>query len=115
MKVKELLANLANVNPELEVFTGTGDEYLNAVTENDVNVQEAAGVQILTIQGQGEMVKLPGPFCQRCTARLSPDGEHDEMVCTDVTCPFSNHKQDCPVGWTGHPDHTGDFFCTCRE
>ena len=38
-------------------------------------------------------------------------------LCSDTTCPFSDHRQYCPVGWVGHPDHpnaTEDTQCTCH-
>lgn len=56
MKVKELREALDLVDGELEIYTGTGDEYVNAVREEDVNIQEPEeGPKILTIQGQGKL------------------------------------------------------------
>jgi hypothetical protein len=46
--------------------------------------------------------------CVRCGSDLDPAGE-----CVDCTCPFSNHKQDCPAGWTGHPEHKAGR-CICK-
>lgn len=37
-------------------------------------------------------------FCGRCGGGLTSEG-----FCTDQTCPFDKHKQNCLVGWTGHP------------
>lgn len=54
--------------------------------------------------------------CSRCGSDLDHDG-----LCSDETCPFSDHEQTCMVGWAGHP--TRDPFpndgigpctvCTC--
>lgn len=56
MKVKELLETLQNVDSELEVYSGTGDEYVNVVRAEDVNVQETdTGLKLLSIQGQGRL------------------------------------------------------------
>jgi len=46
--------------------------------------------------------------CVRCGSDLDPVGE-----CVDITCPFSNHKQNCPAGWKGHPEHKAGR-CTCK-
>jgi hypothetical protein len=57
MKVKELLEALQNVDGELEVYSGTGDEYVSVVRPEDVNVQETdKGLILLSIQGQGRLV-----------------------------------------------------------
>jgi hypothetical protein len=45
--------------------------------------------------------------CGRCGCLLDGHG-----LCTDATCPFSDHKQECPAGWGGHPDHHGGP-CSC--
>jgi hypothetical protein len=37
--------------------------------------------------------------CQRCGSPLDVDG-----LCTDETCPFSDHQQDDEGGWSGHPE-----------
>jgi hypothetical protein len=37
--------------------------------------------------------------CARCGSRLDVDG-----LCTDETCPFSDHAQDDADGWSGHPE-----------
>ena len=52
--------------------------------------------------------------CDRCSSLLDTDG-----FCTDVACPFSDHKQTCDAGWAGllemdpHPtnDLTGECSC----
>jgi hypothetical protein len=53
--------------------------------------------------------------CQRCGSDLSAGG-----YCTDETCPFREHKQDCEAGWSGHPerdphplDDDRPVPCTC--
>ena len=46
--------------------------------------------------------------CDRCRSKLNSEGK-----CTDVTCPFSDHKQNCPAGWNGHPEHKAGR-CTCK-
>ena len=46
--------------------------------------------------------------CVRCASDLDADG-----TCVDVTCPFSDHKQNCPAGWTGHPEHAAGP-CNCK-
>lgn len=38
------------------------------------------------------------PTCDRCEMPLNEEG-----YCTDDTCPFSDHKQTCMVGWSGCP------------
>lgn len=49
--------------------------------------------------------------CQRCSSRLDDRGH-----CVDETCPFSDHAQTCPVGWTGHPfQPRGEPECACPE
>jgi hypothetical protein len=45
--------------------------------------------------------------CERCGTRVA-DG-----YCTDQTCPFSDHKQNCPAGWANHPTQPADSKCTC--
>lgn len=52
--------------------------------------------------------------CKRCNSLLV-DG-----FCTDETCPFSGHFQDCEAGWSGHPemdpnptDDSHPIACTC--
>ncbi len=52
-------------------------------------------------------------ICERCGCRV------DGPLCGDETCPFSDHEQNCPVGWTGHPEPpvvgTVDLRnCVCR-
>src|SRR5206468_1797863 len=37
--------------------------------------------------------------CERCG---SPRNE--QHYCTDITCPFSDHQPECPVGWARHPE-----------
>ncbi len=47
--------------------------------------------------------------CKRCNNLLDENG-----LCTDQTCPFSDHAQDCVMGWSGHPDYPQDIAkCTC--
>ncbi len=51
--------------------------------------------------------------CERCNSSLDEGG-----FCLSETCPFSDHAQDCPVGWAGHPDHPNvegivTKECTC--
>ena len=38
-------------------------------------------------------------ICERCSSPLESE------LCTDETCPFSDHGQACPVGWVGHDEH----------
>ena len=51
--------------------------------------------------------------CQRCGSSLVGG------LCSDVTCPFSEHEQSCPVGWSGHPERDpaprddASGACTC--
>lgn len=47
--------------------------------------------------------------CSRCGSPLK------NGLCTDVACPFNDHEQSCPVGWTGHPEHKGEDCCTCNK
>lgn len=47
--------------------------------------------------------------CARCGSPLTESGR-----CEDITCPFYDHAQSCPMGWYGHPDHPGRLKCTCR-
>lgn len=49
---------------------------------------------------------MPGPeashepaTCERCDTPLAENG-----LCQDETCPFSDHVQKDPTGWTGHPE-----------
>jgi len=52
--------------------------------------------------------------CVRCGTDLT-DGR-----CQDVSCPFSDHTQECPSGWQGHPEAVEvsgaarGQACTCR-
>lgn len=48
--------------------------------------------------------------CNRCGSPLVVN------FCQDQTCPFSNHEQHCPIGWSGHPEHPHgkSVSCTCR-
>jgi len=53
--------------------------------------------------------------CDRCGTVLK------NGFCKDLTCPFSNHKQDCLRGWSGHPEKDPFFkdddaptLCTCK-
>ena len=49
------------------------------------------------------------PGCKRCDTGLDGLG-----YCTDETCPFSDHTQDCTMGWAGHPESPQDIAkCTC--
>lgn len=48
--------------------------------------------------------------CKRCNSVLK------NGLCSDKTCPFSEHHQRCPVGWIGHPDHPNvDEFTMCLD
>jgi hypothetical protein len=58
--------------------------------------------------GNVTVENLRGETCDRCGTALTPGG-----YCGDVTCPFSDHKQDCPAGWQDHPEHKGGA-CTCK-
>ena len=48
--------------------------------------------------------------CKRCGSEINRAG-----FCSDLTCPFSHHKQDCDAGWYGHPEKPGIELkdCTC--
>ncbi len=46
--------------------------------------------------------------CARCGSDL------ENGLCIDGTCPFSEHRQDCPAGWNGHPEHKAGR-CTCKH
>ena len=50
--------------------------------------------------------------CERCDSPL----DVDRLFCTDLSCPFSDHLQTCPKGWTGHPEKAPakDHVCACR-
>ena len=64
--------------------------------------------------------------CERCDSPLvwrddRPGGMGTEgrrgYVCSDQTCPFHDHRQLCPVGWTGHPSPPEDKKqgrCQCQ-
>lgn len=47
--------------------------------------------------------------CARCGSPLTESGR-----CEDITCPFHDHAQTCPMGWYGHPSHPGRLKCNCR-
>jgi hypothetical protein len=60
------------------------------------------------------------PDCVRCGSPL------EEGFCSDATCPFSDHRQDCQLGWAGHPekdphphedvpDFTSLQHCDCHD
>lgn len=54
-------------------------------------------------------VTYPNPEkCKRCGSTLI------KGHCRDFTCPFSDHKQTCPAGWTGHPEVQAGK-CTCKK
>ncbi len=47
--------------------------------------------------------------CKRCGTDTAGG------FCTDVTCAFHDHRQDCPRGWEGH-EHAlqcDGYACTC--
>jgi hypothetical protein len=46
--------------------------------------------------------------CVRCGSDLDAD-----CTCVDCTCPFSDHDQNCPAGWQGHPEHKSGP-CNCK-
>lgn len=48
-----------------------------------------------------------GSDCKRCGSDIN------NGFCSNVTCPFSDHKQECPAGWNGHPEKNGGE-CTCK-
>lgn len=48
--------------------------------------------------------------CQRCGSEILGTAG----FCADQTCPFSEHLQDCPAGWTGHPDYPAGE-CDCQQ
>jgi len=55
--------------------------------------------------------------CVRCGSMIYENG-----MCTDETCPFDSHQQDCQAGWTGHPEKDPYFMtdekpipCTCKK
>ena len=64
---------------------------------DDVSIG-VAGVEVASINSA----------CDRCGSDLDTVGK-----CTDATCPFSDHKQDCPAGWKGHPEHKAGR-CACN-
>lgn len=55
--------------------------------------------------------------CRRCGSAVDDAGH-----CVDATCPFHEHSQLCPRGWSGHPDRdphyrddTCQLPCVCGE
>lgn len=48
-------------------------------------------------------------ICARCGTPLTESGR-----CEDITCPFHDHAQSCPMGWYAHPEHPGRLKCNCR-
>jgi hypothetical protein len=51
----------------------------------------------------------PIKFCCRCQSPLDFRG-----FCLDDFCGFSKHKQECPMGWVGHPDYINKKLeCSC--
>lgn len=71
-----------------------------------------------TAEGWGlvPLDQLPGVErygrCKRCGGLL----DSDTGGCKDQTCPFNDHLQKCPKGWTGHPQHPGvdeNTPCNC--
>lgn len=66
--------------------------------------------RIVSQLGYGVQAHTEGT-CERCGTALNKNG-----YCADETCPFSDHKQDCPAGWTGHPERAHCVpFCTCHH
>lgn len=49
----------------------------------------------LPLPGHGTTTKE----CQRCGTEIDETG-----LCRDETCPFSDHRQNDPQGWAGHPE-----------
>jgi len=49
--------------------------------------------------------------CLRCGSDLV------RGLCKDVTCPFSDHLQSCPIGLSDHPEFPEyeDAVCVCRS
>ncbi len=50
--------------------------------------------------------------CKRCGTKIRKSGIR-KGFCWDLTCPYSDHYQDCPAGMAGHPEASGDLACTC--
>jgi len=46
--------------------------------------------------------------CMRCNNLVNSEG-----YCVSKACPFSDHNQNCPAGWTGHPNHSDQTSCMC--
>ena len=90
--------------PALGINTPTGlcqiDEYVTQIYKKQ-NKTRAADKEISS-DGASDME------CRRCGSRVSALG-----LCQDKTCPFNDHRQDCPKGWAGHPDVPSLGKCTC--
>lgn len=50
--------------------------------------------------------------CWRCASELDAEG-----FCTDITCPFNDHLQQCANGWIGNPavNFNEPVPCTCSR
>lgn len=93
----DTLAALVNVATELQGFGETGDEAVRRAAnllgigeEEDVTGLKAAAAKQLNSQSRE---------CARCGCDLDGKGH-----CTDLTCPFSECRQDDARGWGGHPE-----------
>ena len=79
--------------------------------------QVLAEVERLTTKAKPPKPLLTIVECGRCGSMTDGNG-----LCTDETCPFDSHQQDCEAGWTGHPEKDPYFMmddkpipCTCKK
>jgi len=95
---------------------GNDIEVVAADTEPDTDtVIEAMGLNFKPDRDEYidvfsvNIIPVEDKRCARCGGVILTTG-----FCSN-DCPFDRHKQDCPVGWIGHPEHPDvDESTKCR-
>ena len=116
---KDALSELDNVNIQIRTIELLKDR-ADAVLENagypERTKTQASRIEDLRRRAVAAEAALAearklSPLCIRCGSPL------ERGRCIDETCPFSDHEQDCPRGWIGHPEHAAGEFtpCKCRK
>lgn len=99
---EELMERLFSLIPE--------DGYSKLITMLAAYVSVEDLDEITRNQGYEDETEEKDKECERCCSDLDDNGR-----CEDLTCPFSDHDQDCPAGWNGHPLHIGYTCIGCQK
>ena len=91
-----LISNFwAGLEPSIESYSKQIDSLLSTLTDEQLQA---------FVDGQ----LYDSIHCRRCGTGLNEDDR-----CCDLTCPFSDHSQACPAGWSGHPERkSGECSCS---